>query len=64
MRNLPRDAITTTGADSHDVHADLSASSAYDPPAPSDVFVRLVVMLVVALGFGLSAQFLVGILSH
>jgi hypothetical protein len=52
------------GAQRHEAQADLSASSAFDPPAPSDVFVRLGVMLVVALGFGLSAQLLVGILPH
>jgi hypothetical protein len=64
MPNVSPDAISMRGAQRHEAQADLSASSAFDPPAPSDVFVRLGVMLVVALGFGLSAQLLVGILPH
>jgi len=43
---------------------DFLASSAFNPPAPSELFARLGAMLVIALGFGLSAQFLVGILPH
>jgi hypothetical protein len=63
MRNAPRDAIPTTGVPA-EIDADLSASSACAPPAPSEVFARLGVMLVVALAFGLSAQFLGAALTH
>jgi hypothetical protein len=64
MQNAPRDAIPIAGVDHHQIDPDLSASSAYAPPAPSELFARLGVMLVVALLFGLSAQVLVGILPH
>ncbi|MFY9970017.1 MAG: hypothetical protein WBQ45_17720 [Roseiarcus sp.] len=64
MRNVPRDAIPIAGAPNAESYAELSASSANAPPAPSEVFARLGVMLVVALAFGLSAQFLVGNLPH
>jgi len=64
MRNVPRDAIPIAGVDHLQIDADLSASSAEAPPAPSELFARLGAMLVVALLFGLSAQFLVGILPH
>jgi hypothetical protein len=64
MQNVPRDAIPKVGVDHHQIDADLSASSAYAPPAPSELFARLGVMLVVALLFGLSAQVLLGILPH
>jgi hypothetical protein len=63
--SVPEDAISTNGLNSvGQAEADLSASSAFDPPAPSDIFVRLGVMLVVALGFGLSAQCLLAVLQH
>ena len=64
MRNVPRDAVSIAGAPSAENYADLSASSASAPPTPSEVFARLGVMLVVALAFGLLAQFLVGNLPH
>jgi uncharacterized protein involved in exopolysaccharide biosynthesis len=54
MRNAPRDAIPSPSV--HEIDA--------APPAPSEVFARLGVMLVVALAFGLSAQFLVAALPH
>ena len=63
MQNASRDAIPSTGVPP-EFDPDLSASSACAPPAPSEVFARLGVMLVIALAFGLSAQFLVGILPH
>ena len=63
MRNAPRDSIPSPGV-AAEIDADLSASSACAPPAPSEVFARLGVMLVVALAFGLLAQCLVGILPH
>jgi hypothetical protein len=63
--NVPKDAISTSGVQSvGQAEADLSASSAFDPPAPSDIFLRLGVMLVVALGFGLSAQCVLAVLQH
>ncbi len=64
MRNAPRDAIPSPSVHRHEMDADFLASSAFDPPAPSELFARLGAMLVIALGFGLSAQFLVGILPH
>ena len=64
MQNVPREAIPKAGVGHRQIDADLSASSAYAPPAPSELFARLGVMLVVALLFGLSAQVLVGILPH
>jgi hypothetical protein len=64
MRNAPRDAIPSPSVPHHEIDADLSASSACAPPAPSEVFARLGVMLVVALAFGLSAQFLVAAFPH
>jgi hypothetical protein len=41
--------------------ADFDAASAEEPPAPSDMFTRLGVLIAVALCFGLAAQFLVGV---
>jgi hypothetical protein len=41
--------------------ADFDAASAEEPPAPSDMFARLGLLLVVALCFGLAAQLLVGV---
>jgi hypothetical protein len=64
MQDVPRDASPIAGAGRHQIDPDLSASSAYAPPAPSQLFARLGVMLVIALLFGLSAQILVGILPH
>ncbi len=37
------------------------AESDYEPPAPSQMFARLGLLLVIALGFGLIAQLLVGV---
>ena len=64
MRNVPRDAIPSSLVRRHEMDADLLASSAFDPPAPSELFARLAAMVAIALCFGLSAQFLVGILPH
>ena len=64
MRNVPRDTIPSAPDDRHENDAAFLASCAFDPPAPSELFARLGAMLVIALGFGLSAQFLVGILPH
>ena len=59
MRHAPAGRDPKSQRPSSEIDADLSASSACAPPAPSEVFARLGVMLVVALAFGLSAQFLV-----
>ena len=64
MRNLPRDAIPSALVHRREIETDFLPSSDFDPPAPSELFARLGAMLVIALGFGLSAQFLVGILPH
>ena len=64
MRNVRRDAIRSAPVHRHEIEADFLASSAFEPPAPSELFARLGAMLVIALCFGLSAQFLVGILPH
>ncbi len=37
------------------------AESDHEPPAPSQMFARLGLLLVIALGFGLIAQLLVGV---
>jgi len=53
---------TTTAASIHgQTMADFDAASAEEPPAPSDMFTRLGVLIAVALCFGLAAQFLVGV---
>jgi hypothetical protein len=41
--------------------ADFDAASAEEPPAPSDMFAGLGLLLMVALCFGLAAQLLVGV---
>jgi hypothetical protein len=58
MLNMHRNALSTAGAEDRN-EADLSASSAEHPPEPLQIFTRLGVMLVIALGFGLAAQLLV-----
>lgn len=40
--------------------ADLQAASSQDPPSPGQMLTRLGALLVIALGFGLIAQHLVG----
>jgi hypothetical protein len=53
---------TITAASIHvQTMADFDAASAEEPPAPSDIFARLGVLVAVAACFGLAAQFLVGI---
>ena len=55
-------APDTTAASIHGrTMADFDAASAEEPPAPSDIFARLGVLVAVALCFGLAAQFLVGV---
>ncbi len=52
----------TTAASIHgQTMADFDAASAEEPPAPSDIFARLGVLIAVALCFGLAAQLLVGV---
>src|SRR5271165_2474682 len=65
MRNVPQDAISTKGPSSIvQDEPDFAAASVHEPPAPAELFMRLGVMLVIALGFGLSAQCLVSILPR
>lgn len=65
MRKIVRDAVSTKGPKSIvQDEPDFSAASAHEPPAPAELFMRLGVMLIIALGFGLSAQCLVTILPH
>jgi hypothetical protein len=64
MRNASRDAIPNAAVSPHEIDADVAASSLWAPPTPSEVFARLGVMVIVALAFGFSAQFLVAGLAH
>ena len=52
--------VTTATRVSRSFMAHLDAGSAEKPPAPSEMFARLGVLLLVALCFGLAAQLLVG----
>jgi hypothetical protein len=40
---------------------DFDAAGVAEPPGPSGMFARLGVLLLIALGFGLAAQLLVGV---
>jgi len=61
MRTFPPDAMSGAYVEKgqRDL-SDLYASSDREPPAPLGMFIRLVVLLAIALGFGLAAHLLVG----
>ena len=58
MRSFPRDGIMAQGSELKSRALDEACDS--EPPSPADVFVRLGVLILVALCFGLAAQLLVG----
>ena len=58
MSRFPRDGIIAQGS-KFDVRA-LVRGPGSEPPSPANLFARLAVLLLVALCFGLAAQFLVG----
>ncbi len=58
MSRFPRDGIIAQGS-RFDVRA-LVDGRGREPPSPANLFARLGVLLLVALCFGLAAQFLVG----
>ena len=61
MQDFPPDAMSRThGQERPFRFPDRAASSDSQPPAPLQMFTRLVVLLAIALGFGLAAQLLVG----
>ncbi len=60
MRMFPPEAKNGGQVGERQVGASaFSASSDHEPPAPLEMFARLGVLLLVALGFGLAAQLLV-----
>jgi len=58
MRRFPPDPIDARGSRRN--VAALDAASDHELPSAADTFVRLGLLLVIALCFGLAAQFLVG----
>jgi hypothetical protein len=62
MRAFPSDATSWAPVrDRRHADTDLYSSGECDPPTPLQMFTRLGVLLVIVLGFGLAAQFLVGL---
>ncbi len=59
MQSFPPDTMSRAHIQERDF-PDLAASSDHEPPAPLEMFSRLVALLAIALGFGLAAQLLVG----
>ncbi len=60
MRSQTPDAMTATRIRGRST-VDFEAAGAQKPPAPWDMLARLGVLVIVALCFGLAAQFLVGV---
>ena len=60
MRNQTPDAMTATRIRRR-ATVDFEGAGAQEPPAPLDMFARLGVLVIVALCFGLAAQFLIGV---
>ncbi len=58
MRSFPRDGIMAQGSELKSRALDEACDS--EAPSPADFFVRLGVLILVALCFGLAAQLLVG----
>jgi hypothetical protein len=62
MRGFPPDATSRAPVPGRrHADTDLYSSGECDPPSPLQMFARLGVLLVIALGFGLAAQFLAGL---
>jgi hypothetical protein len=62
MRAFPPDATGWAPVrDRRHADTDLYSSGECDPPTPLQMFTPLGVLLVIVLGFGLAAQFLVGL---
>lgn len=60
MQGLPPDAMSRANELRRFGFPDHAASSDHEPPAPLEIFTRLAALLAIALGFGLAAQLLVG----
>jgi hypothetical protein len=61
MQGFPPDAMSRAHVEQRRRgFPDLAAASDREPPAPLEMFTRLVALLAIALGFGLAAQLLVG----
>ncbi len=57
---MPPDAMSQGYIREHGRDFPAAGSSDHEPPAPLEMFTRLAVLLAIALGFGLAAQLLVG----
>lgn len=60
MRDTLSDTADAADCRAFPVATAFQASSDHEPPAPAQMLARLGLLLVVALGFGLIAQILVG----
>jgi hypothetical protein len=63
MRNLLWDRVSAERQD-HPQELRLDGSYDVDPPTPLQIFTRLGVLLVIALGFGLAAELLAQLPPH
>ena len=62
MQSFPPDAMSRAHVqERRHGFPDFAASSDREPPAPLEMFTRFVVLLAIALGFGLAAQLLVAL---